>query len=255
VNGEDVHDDLFALSSEPDLRVRIFSACIVDGVRYHTIDREKNRKTQNSGVMADGTHNGENIEFYGCLKEIIQLQYNADSGGHRSVVLFRCDWIDTNSKKAKMKDDGFFKSINHECYWYKDDPFILSTQSTKVFYLQDTKHGGSWRVVQKFTHRHLWSVAENSDEIPKSVGLTYQDDECVDFPIQHNDVNLDNEKSGIENSFNVDASVVEDLHRQREDEGEENYFEDEEDETGWQYASDNEEQTIPNDEDDDSDYE
>jgi hypothetical protein len=34
-----------------------------------------------------------------------------------------------------MKDDGYFRSINHGSCWYKDDPFILSTQATKVFYL------------------------------------------------------------------------------------------------------------------------
>jgi hypothetical protein len=73
VNGKDVSGDLYALSCQPDLRVRIFSACIVGGVRFHTIERERNRRTQNSGVMVDGTHNGEDIEFYGCLKEIIQL--------------------------------------------------------------------------------------------------------------------------------------------------------------------------------------
>jgi hypothetical protein len=83
VRGEDVSDDLFALSCEPDLQIRVYSACIVDVVRCHNIDREKNRRTQNSGVMAQGTHTGEDIEFYGCLREIIQLQYNvitADTG-------------------------------------------------------------------------------------------------------------------------------------------------------------------------------
>ena len=40
-----VSDDLFALACQPDTRVRLYSACIVDGVRYHTIDREHNRKT------------------------------------------------------------------------------------------------------------------------------------------------------------------------------------------------------------------
>ncbi|KAL5654389.1 hypothetical protein ACJX0J_033708, partial [Zea mays] len=70
--GEDLCSDLLALSCEPDLRIRVYSACIVDGVRYHTVDREKYRRTQNSGVMAQGTHNGEDIEFYGSLREIIQ---------------------------------------------------------------------------------------------------------------------------------------------------------------------------------------
>ena len=64
---EEVSDDLYALACEPDLRVRLYSACIVDGVRYHTHDREKNRKTHNSGVVVEGTHDGENIDFYGCL--------------------------------------------------------------------------------------------------------------------------------------------------------------------------------------------
>ena len=36
-----VSDDLFALACLPDKRVRVYSACIADGVRYHTVDREK----------------------------------------------------------------------------------------------------------------------------------------------------------------------------------------------------------------------
>lgn len=32
-----VSDDLFVLACEPDKRVRLYSACIVDGVRYHTV--------------------------------------------------------------------------------------------------------------------------------------------------------------------------------------------------------------------------
>jgi hypothetical protein len=255
VNGEDVSDDLYALSCQPDLRIRIFSACIVGGVRFHTIEREKNRRTQNSGVMTGGTHNGEDIEFYGCLKEIIQLQYNADSSGHRSVVLFQCDWFDTGSNRARMKDDGFFRSINHACIWYKDDPFILSTQATKVFYLKDTKYCGNWRVVQKFSHRHLWNVAEiSSDEISKGVELSYQDDECVDFQIRDNEVNIEDGMLADENSFTVHATIVEDLCRQREDE-EEDLSEDYEDDTTLHYASDNEERTIHNDKNDNSDDE
>ncbi|CAN6222944.1 unnamed protein product [Urochloa humidicola] len=161
VEGKDVPDGLYALSCEPDLRIRIYSGCLVDGVRYHTLDREKNRRTQNSGVMAEGSHDEDYIDFYGQLKEIIELQYNSDLSVSRTVVLFRCDWFDTNSKKSRMKDDGFFKSINHGRCWYKSDPFILAAQATKVFYLKDTKHANdtkiseSWRIVQKFSHRHL----------------------------------------------------------------------------------------------------
>src|SRR4051812_45919725 len=105
---KDSHD-LFALACEPDKRVRLYSTCIVDGVRYHTVEREKNRKTQNSGIIIEGEHEGEDIDYYGQLRSIIKLQYNFSEGIHRSVVLFRCDWFDLGSKKnRKIKDDGHF---------------------------------------------------------------------------------------------------------------------------------------------------
>jgi hypothetical protein len=179
VNGEEINENLYALASLPLLRLRIFSGCIVDGVRYHTVDRESSKRTQNSGIMVEGSHNGEDIDFYGQLKEVIQLQYNSDANSQRTVVLFKYDWFDTCSKRSMMKNDGYFKSISHGRCWYKDDAFILATQATKVFYLDDIKHGEPWKVVQKFSHRHLWNVneEENDDTQEGEVDLTYQDDE------------------------------------------------------------------------------
>ena len=54
MNGEQINEELYALVSLPDLRLRIFSGCIVDGVRYHTVDRESSRRTQNSGAWLRG---------------------------------------------------------------------------------------------------------------------------------------------------------------------------------------------------------
>ena len=67
------------------------AACSVNGVRYSIVAREKHLKTQNSGVRVKGTHRGETIEFYGVLKEVIELQYNSNLQYRRLVVLFRCD--------------------------------------------------------------------------------------------------------------------------------------------------------------------
>ena len=134
-NEEMIYDDLFALACGPDFRVGKYSSCIVNGVRFNTVDREKNKKTQNSGVMVQGTHNNEVTDFYGTLKEIIQLEYNSDD---RSVVLFKCDWFKLDGKQTKLKNDGFFKSLNVGSLWYKDDFLILATKARKVFYLPDT---------------------------------------------------------------------------------------------------------------------
>ncbi|XP_066320623.1 uncharacterized protein [Miscanthus floridulus] len=66
---ESVSEGLWALSCGPDLRVKTCASCIVNGVRYSTVDREKFFLTQNSGVMTEGSHDGNDIDFYGVLKE------------------------------------------------------------------------------------------------------------------------------------------------------------------------------------------
>ncbi|WVZ52650.1 hypothetical protein U9M48_003690 [Paspalum notatum var. saurae] len=242
---KEIDDGLYALACQPDLRVKVFSACLVGGVRFYTIDREENRRTQNSGVMTEGTHNGNYIDLYGCLKDIIMLQYNSDSRTNRTVVLFRCDWFDNDDgkKQSRMKDDGYMRSINQGSCWFKDDPFIFATQATK--------HRGSWRAVQKFAHRHLFCVGEQETDIQ----LSYQDDECVSFEIRPNEGNLDNEQDSGDNPVTIDASVVDELHRQRDLEQEVDGYEssDSEDETSWQYATDGDEGNTVNGEQDEED--
>ena len=77
------------------------AACRVNGVRYSTVAREKHLKTQNSGVMTKETHRGEAIEFYGVLKEVLELQYNSNLQRRRLVVLFRCDWYNQEGKTVR----------------------------------------------------------------------------------------------------------------------------------------------------------
>jgi hypothetical protein len=176
VDPESVSDDLWALADGPDLRVRTSASCIVNGVRYSTVDREKYLLTQNSGVMTPGSHDDKDIYFYGVLKEVIELHYNSCFEGRRTVVIFRCDWYNQAGKTKGIRDDGHFKSINVTSLWYKTDPYILSSQSKKIFFLQDTTMGKDWRVVQKFKHRDMYDVAEKEDGSHD----VHQDDYCPD---------------------------------------------------------------------------
>ena len=173
-----VDDDLFALACGPDIRVRQFSTCVVNGVRFNTDERDKNKKTQNSGLTCIGGYKNENINYYGTLKEIIELHYTIkDDGTKRSVVVFRCDWYKLDGKHTALKDDGFYKSINISNLWYKNDCFILATQATQVFYLPDNKYGQNWRIVQTFKHRHLYNVSEIDGVV--STAAPYQEQTCV----------------------------------------------------------------------------
>ena len=121
----------------------------MDGVWFLTADREKGKKTQNSGVMSEFV--GKDMDFYGVLKEIKVLSFNSAIEHKRSVVLFNRDWFRLGGLKAKLMEyDKLFRSINITNFWYKDDKYLLATQATKVFYVPDTKLGNKWRVVQKF---------------------------------------------------------------------------------------------------------
>lgn len=132
-------------------------------MRYSTVDREKFLLTQNSGVMTEGSHNGKDVDFYGVLKEVIELEYNSNLQVRRTVVLFRCDWFNLEGKTRGLRDDEHFKSINVQSLWYKNDPFILAIQAKKIFYMQDTSLGKDWRVVQKFEHRNIYDVSEKNE--------------------------------------------------------------------------------------------
>lgn len=174
-----VDDDLFALACGPDLRVRSYSSCVVNGVRFCTAERDKNKKTQNFGVACASMHNNNSIDYYGKLTEIIELQYNNnDDGTSRTVVVFRCDWYKLDGKKTAMKDDGLFRSINIGTFWYKRDCFILATQARQVFYLPDNKNGKDWQIVQPFKHRHLFNVNEQIAE--PSTASPYQETDCIE---------------------------------------------------------------------------
>ncbi|KAK8578248.1 hypothetical protein V6N13_090915 [Hibiscus sabdariffa] len=138
--------------------------CIVNGVRFHTKARDEHMTSQNSGVTVEGNHEEDQINFYGILIDIIQLNYIKDY----KVVLFKCKWFDLGNKKRRIHRDDHLLSINIDKYWYESDPFILSVQTKQVFYLDDTKLGKDWKVVQKFHHRHLFDApqmqaAENVD--------------------------------------------------------------------------------------------
>ena len=162
----DVDEDLYSLACRPIRRMRSYTACIINGVRYHTLAREEHRKTQNSTIKCAGTHNDDTIDFYGTIIDIIELSYSKNSKGHRTVILLRCEWYNLEGKTYQLKDDGYFKSINSQGRWYKNDPFIIATDASQVFFLEDTKLGPCWRVVQEFGHRHIFDVEETDTNQP-----------------------------------------------------------------------------------------
>jgi len=57
-----------------------------------------------------------------------------------------------------MQTNQYFTIVNTSLTWCEFDPFILASQASQVFYLNDIKLGGSWKVVQKMTHRNIYDI-------------------------------------------------------------------------------------------------
>ncbi|XP_071924790.1 uncharacterized protein [Coffea arabica] len=82
-------DELLTLAKGLDFRAIKYPGCNVNGFRFHTKTHEVDRKTQNSGIMVKGEHADVEINFYGAITDILEVEY---SFSQSQVVLFKCDW-------------------------------------------------------------------------------------------------------------------------------------------------------------------
>ncbi|XP_042948658.1 uncharacterized protein LOC122281329 [Carya illinoinensis] len=73
-NPGDVSDDLYALACGPDPWVVSYSGCIMNGIGFHTRQREAHRRTQNSGVLVISELDAQSVDFYGVLIDILETR-------------------------------------------------------------------------------------------------------------------------------------------------------------------------------------
>ncbi|XP_028094543.1 uncharacterized protein LOC114294618 [Camellia sinensis] len=151
----------WSLANGPNLLVKEYSGCIINGIRFCTREVDNRRKSQNSGVLTEGDHEGMTHEFYGHLCNVWELEYMC----HNKVVLFQCEWYNTGNtgRSRTLRTDDYCISIDVTSRWYQHDPFILPSQAKQVFYLNDTKWGQPWQVVQRVEHRGVFDVLEVGD--------------------------------------------------------------------------------------------
>ena len=75
---------------------------------FHTKEYGQNRKTYNNEVCIKGlTFNEFEVNYYGKLEEVIELQYHSEQN---RVFLFKCYWHDTT-------DRGII--VDHHYHWSK----------------------------------------------------------------------------------------------------------------------------------------
>ncbi|CAL5349875.1 unnamed protein product [Camellia sinensis] len=162
-----------------------YNGYIINGIRFCTQDCDMYRKTQNSGVVMKGDHKGKPIDFYGVIREIIELKYL----GGNSVFLFKCDWWDVGNEKIGIKVDEFnYISVNVTKTWYKDEPFVLACQAEQAFYLKDMKWSNNYRAVQRVLPRAIYDILVKEDEEEEEAEEEEEDkDKDKDEPYQQFD--------------------------------------------------------------------
>ncbi|XP_056698198.1 uncharacterized protein [Spinacia oleracea] len=144
-------------------RGKRMKSVIINGYKFDTVDRERSRKTQNSGIMVEA----DGQEYYGKLNEILELHCY----GSFKVLMFRCDWVDVR-RGVKTYSSGRvrinFSKLMHTGQNLDDDPFIFSSQAKQVFYIEDEIQKG-WVHVIKTKPRDWFDIPDDDDdELPNN---------------------------------------------------------------------------------------
>ncbi|WCJ29244.1 hypothetical protein M5689_010890 [Euphorbia peplus] len=167
-----VNEELLSLAHDPLQGIQTFKGYVINGFRFHIKELETKRLRQNSGVLVKGVMNDKTIDYYGILKEIVELQYLTG----KRIALFKCDWWDVDHVGRAVKVDKHgFCSVNTTRKLTTDEPFVLASQVEQVFYVEDGLTP-NWFVVLKGRSEHFVDLpvynTENYD-----FGSQFEEDE------------------------------------------------------------------------------
>lgn len=159
-----ITNQLVALSSEPDFRVLNHSGYILNGFKFRTKDSEKTLKTQNSGVTVRGDEFTGYADYYGIIKNILEVSYLENN----SVILFKCDWFEApaqgqNRGRGYKKDEYGYFSIDMTRLYYTNDPFVLASQAGLVYYVKDNDKK-NWYSVVKVKPRNTYAMEDDGED-------------------------------------------------------------------------------------------
>lgn len=134
---------------------REFKRIVVNGTKFRTKNHENGRTTQNNGVSVC-TEDGST--WCGILTRLIEMQYYDGS----RQILFKYDWANIPGGRGYKEDNSNFGLVNFSCLIHigeriTDDPFVLSSQVSQVFYVFNEK-GLNWIVVVKTKLRDKYDI-------------------------------------------------------------------------------------------------
>ena len=167
----DVSHEVRALAMGPNRTVREYKQMFINGYRFNIHSRAVNMATQNSGVMLSATTGcytssrdsqprTSDLNYYGVVEKIVILDYYSKG----RVALMKCDWFDTLSQSGMKTDELGFTLINMQRYLRTEEPYILASQATQVFYVTNPLEP-QWGVVVRMVPRHIFDDTEVDEDV------------------------------------------------------------------------------------------
>ncbi|KAL0448083.1 UNVERIFIED_CONTAM: hypothetical protein Slati_1936200 [Sesamum latifolium] len=100
----------------PKQLVKVWQCYFVNGFNFHTKDHNVGKLIMNYGVcVKSSSYRDTDNDFYGMLKEIIELDYPLNGDLH--VVLFKCRWVDPTRGMKSMSIYTEYPSMMRDKGW------------------------------------------------------------------------------------------------------------------------------------------
>jgi len=130
----DDDETLKSLARKPNFTVHKWEAYDLNGYTFYTKNRDNKTMYQNSSIKVEAVDpNGRKDWYYGVIEEIWELEYDT----LLTVPLFKCKWVKLGHAKVDQYGTTY---VNLNELGYKDEPFVLATQATQIFYVKDLLH-------------------------------------------------------------------------------------------------------------------
>ncbi|CAN6577294.1 unnamed protein product [Malus baccata var. baccata] len=164
-----ISEDLRWLANYPSRVVTKYKSHIIHGFRFRTKSVDDKHKNQNCGVFVPANVPGAigQVNCYGRVIDMFEVRYcgPTEAGDRgRAVMLFKCEWVNSESPRGMKTDQYGFTLVNFNRLGFKEDPFILASQALQAFYVEDTIEK-DWHVVVRTQPRDLFDVLEDNDAL------------------------------------------------------------------------------------------
>ena len=91
---------------------------------------EKNKKEISGVCVIDDAREGE-IDWYGVIKEILELEYVDEL--MKTVVLFNCEWYDPTRPSRICKHNHYkITEVHHTKRYRRYNPFIIAKNVNQI---------------------------------------------------------------------------------------------------------------------------